>query len=386
MDTPHDFPQASMLGGPFHRLGRRLGLVRGASNTVLIGLALGWSLWLVTLALALVSGVAERMFVLPLIGAHARLLVVIPLLFVAETWLDPQVGAFVRSLVEAGVVRARDQPLLATHLRRLARWRDSWVPDVLCLAGAILMGAGGGRMLRFATTAVYDPALAVIWDTPSTSWYYLVGMTIFRFLVFRWLWRLGLWWLLLRRISRMNLNLVPTHPDAAGGLGDLEVVQAALLPLVLALSVIGSASYAESMSRGSMPFDSVYPALATLVIVDLTVIVGPLLNFAPKLWAARKRGYVEYMELASRYVNAFHEKWVSNTPPAEPLLGTPDLQSLADLSTGVGLVRDMRLIPASPRLLMWLAAAAMLPLLPLWLFQYPLAELIQTFLARLFGL
>jgi hypothetical protein len=41
------------LGGPLHQLGRRIGLVRRETNTILLGVALGWGLWLLIVAVAL---------------------------------------------------------------------------------------------------------------------------------------------------------------------------------------------------------------------------------------------------------------------------------------------------------------------------------------------
>jgi hypothetical protein len=67
-------------------------------------------------------------------------------------------------------------------------------------------------------------------------------------------------------------------------------------------------------------------------------------------------------------------------------LGTADIQSLADLSNSVSIVRDMRLVPVSPSLLMYVAAAALLPLLPLVLFKYPIADLLAKFFGGLSGL
>jgi hypothetical protein len=86
-------------------------------------------------------------------------------------------------------------------------------------------------------------------------------------------------------------------------------------------------------------------------------------------------------------VNEFERKWLGADPaPGEPLLGTADIQSLADLSNSVSIVRDMRLVPVSPSMLMYLAVAALLPLLPLVLFKYPLADLLAKFFGRLAGL
>jgi hypothetical protein len=61
----------SLMGGPLHQLGRRLGLVRHETNTILLGLALGWGLWLLFVALALVQGLEDRLFTMSLAGAHA---------------------------------------------------------------------------------------------------------------------------------------------------------------------------------------------------------------------------------------------------------------------------------------------------------------------------
>jgi hypothetical protein len=98
-------------------------------------------------------------------------------------------------------------------------------------------------------------------------------------------------------------------------------------------------------------------------------------------------GLTDYSALAERYVNEFDRKWLGADPaPGEPLLGTADIQSLADLSNSVGIVRDMRLVPVSPSLLMYLAVAALLPLLPLVLFKYPVADLLARFFGRLSGL
>jgi hypothetical protein len=85
-------------------------------------------------------------------------------------------------------------------------------------------------------------------------------------------------------------------------------------------------------------------------------------------------------------VDEFDRKWLRADPPGEPLLGTSDIQSLADLSNSVSIVRDMRLVPVSPRMLMHLGVAALLPLLPLVLFKYPIGDLLAKFVERLSGL
>ena len=117
-----------------HRLGKRLGLVRGHSNTLALGLVLGPGAWLVMMLLALAGGLGAQLFSVSVIGEHVRLLVAIPFFFVCETILDPRVTALVTTLVRSRVIpeesaagaarRARKKR--PTHQRHGCRRPCSW--------------------------------------------------------------------------------------------------------------------------------------------------------------------------------------------------------------------------------------------------------------------
>jgi hypothetical protein len=92
------------------------------------------------------------------------------------------------------------------------------------------------------------------------------------------------------------------------------------------------------------------------------------------------------MMLAERYSARFERKWIHGAEPDEELLGTGDIQSLADLTTAIEVVRGVRIVPISPGVMMNLAIVALIPMLPLLLFKYPMAELIGQMLGRLTGL
>jgi hypothetical protein len=209
---------------------------------------------------------------------------------------------------------------------------------------------------------------------------------VFRFSVFRWVWRLGLWWWLLARIARLRLRLHAGHPDRAGGLGGVDLVQSRLVPLVVALSVVEAASYAEELTRQTVFVRDLYPSVAVLLLVDLAFMVGPVLVFTPRLWACRVSGLERYRALAARYVDAFERKWTTAARHEEPLLGTPDVQSFADIGGAFDTARSMRIVPVGMRFMLQIGVAALLPLAPLLLFQYPLAEIVQSLLMRVAGL
>ena len=114
-------------------------------------------------------------------------------------------------------------------------------------------------------------------------------------------------------------------------------------------------------------------------------ILGPLLMFTPQMARAKRKGLADYGVLAQRYIESFEQKWVLRDPArSEELLGTADIQSLADLGNSYALVRDMRSVPFGLEDITRLAAATAAPLLPLLLTIFSLEELILRIIKTVF--
>jgi hypothetical protein len=386
VETSREAVEFSLLGGPLHRMARRLGLVRGRTNTIALGIAIGLLCWIVLVSLSLIEGLADRVFSLSAIAAHARLLLAIPLYFLAETWLDPKIAGFLRAVVDRGVVPAPAVSRFQSQLAGVVRWNNSWLPETLCLALAVLLPSLEPPLSLTTAIGGYGSAGAAGGMSLTAGWYGIVCLTVFRFLSLRWLCRLIFWWYVLWRLAGTNLHLVPTHPDHAGGLGYLEVVHSQFVPLILALSVVQAAGFAQEIAGARMTIASIYPGFAANLVVCALLFLAPPHVFALRLKACRERGLSEYMGLAARYVNEFEQKWLFAGSVNERLLGTADLQSLADLTNSITVVRNMRLAPVSRRLLTISAAAAAIPMLPLPLLTSPVKILIERLFRTLFGL
>jgi hypothetical protein len=108
--------------------------VRG-TNTVAVGLVLGVGLWLVIVVLAFVQGVTDRLFDLSVVAAHARLLLVIPLFFMCESWIGPRMTAFIATIARTGVVPPAAKPALDAEVARTHRRVNAWWPEAVCLLG-----------------------------------------------------------------------------------------------------------------------------------------------------------------------------------------------------------------------------------------------------------
>ena len=114
------------------------------------------------------------------------------------------------------------------------------------------------------------------------------------------------------------------------------------------------------------------------------MLLGPLLMFTPQMARTKRSGLAEYGLLAQRYVESFQQKWVHDPALSEELLGTADIQSLADLDSSYTIVREMRPVPFGLQDIARLAAATAAPLTPLLLTIFSPEELIMRIIKVVF--
>ncbi len=116
-------------------------------------------------------------------------------------------------------------------------------------------------------------------------------------------------------------------------------------------------------------------SITPILLTALTVV--PLAFFSVKLINVRLVGSLDFGNLATKYVNRFGEKWLVDFRTDERLLGTSDIQSLADLANSYQVVTSVRFLPVSLPVLLAHAVLLAVPFLPLALTKVPLDELIR---------
>jgi hypothetical protein len=91
----------------------------------------------------------------------------------------------------------------------------------------------------------------------------------------------------------------------------------------------------------------------------------------------RREGLFAYGALASEYVIAFQKKWIERRRPSdEPLVGSSDIQSLADLANSFEVVQHIQPFPFGRPAIIAVAVCVALPILPLSLTMFSLPELV----------
>lgn len=391
LQEPVDF--SLVLGGPLFQLFRRCHLsgdgLELLRRRVLIIPLFAWLPLLVLSALEghLLGGSIAVPFLLDA-EVHVRFLVALPLLIVAEIVVHQRMRSVVRQFLERKLIPMEARPRFEAAVTSALRVRNSVVAEVLLVAFVYIV-------MVFVVWRHYIALSAPTWYAVPTSaglqfsvsglWYSYVSVPLYQFMMFRWYFRISVWARFLWQVSRIELQLVPTHPDRVGGLGFLANTAYAFVPLVVAHGAMLAGLLANRIfyAGGSVP--DFKAEIAVLLVFMVGLVFGPLLAFTAQLAQVKRTGIREYGTFAQRYVREFDAKWLRGGAPAdEPLVGSGDIQSLADLANSYEVVKGMKLAPVTKEAFVRVVVAMLVPLMPLALTMMSLEELIKKLMGIVF--
>lgn len=376
-----------MEGGPLYRIEKYVGLIKAnAPLTARRAIIFGFVTWAPLLILCLLQGTAYGDKVpLPFLkdfSAYTRFLLAVPLLLIAENFLGPKIAEAAEHFVTSGVVVEKDFVRFDEAVGRGLKSRDSIRAEIIILILAYVISI---LAFRFASVHVStwfatrtNGELSITW---SGFWLILFCVPVYQFLLLRWFWRLILWFQFLGKVAQLDIELFPTHPDEAGGIGFIGEVQRFFGVLPFALSAGTAGLIARDIVYDKLPLTYFAPAIAVYIVIALLVIVGPLCVFTSKLLSTKRRAIYDYGALATEYTRAFDKKWIRReNPGGESLLGSGDIQSLADLGNSYSFITRTNPLPVKLRSLVNLVLMTLLPLTPLLLTIMPLKDLLKLLL------
>jgi hypothetical protein len=389
-DESPDF--SLVLGGPVFQLFRRARLSGNALELLhrrIVAIVL--VAWLPLLLLSMLGGHflagTVRLPFLHDIEAQVRLLAALPVLIVAELIVHSRIHRVVKAFLARRIVLQQDAPRFLAALDSATRLRNSVPVEVGLLVAILTVGQWWWRsQIALGTSTWYAiPEGGRLHLTGAGYWYAFVSIPIFQFILLRWYLRLFIWFRFLWQVSRLNLHLIPTHPDRAGGLAFLGKSSYAFSPILFAQGALLSGVIASRVLYGGESLLSFKMEAVGFIGLFLVLILAPLTMFTPQMARAKRKGLAEYGLLANRYVDGFEQKWVvGNAAEGDELLGTGDIQSLADLGNSYAAVKEMRVVPFGLEDIGRLAAATAVPLLPLGLTVFSLEELVMRIVKILF--
>ena len=378
-------------GGPLYRLQVLLGQAHEDRARV-IHRAVGAILltWAPLLILSLLQGAAYGTKVrIPLLRDYAvnvRFLVALPIFILAESNIDRGWRTLVGQFLKSGLVQAPELPAFEDVLRRITRLRDSVLPEALMLLAAYVPYFFVSPEALISHTSNWNSfasgSTQVV--TLAGRWLSIVSFPTFRFLLYRWAWRMCLWALFLYRVSRINLRVVATHADHAAGLGFLSAGQRRFSSIVFAGGAVVSAGVTNAIVYEGATLAGMRAILIAYGVLATLLLVAPLLAVTPLLLKTKRSAILQYGALVTSHNQDFAAKWIEGSVPHdESILGNPDASSLIDLGSSLEVVQQMKPIPVAKSTLTSLAVAAALPMVPMLLVVTPADQLLRAVMKML---
>jgi hypothetical protein len=387
----HD-ADAIVRGGPAYRVAERLGLTRPdpQRRALKVGLLVLLT-WVPLVVLAGLEGHAlgpsPRVSLLRDPVVYSRFLFVVPLLELAGVAVATGLAAQVSYFLASGLVPGRELPRFEAARAEVVQLRGSVLVEVVILllalvlayATQVVVGVGAGE------TSWKRSGGAI---TAAGWWYIVVSLPVLFFFLLQWAWVLALWGWFLARVARLDLALTPTHADRAAGLGFLAWGLSSFAGVLMAVSAVMSGGFAaEIMHRGGS-LNSLKYHVVVFVVIALAVLHAPLLAFVGRLSTCRWQALFEYGSLCLRHDRAFSAKWVT-APHGDadadakrgPLLGCPDVSTMADIAAAYDRVQRMQVIPFDRSTLLTLVVAALIPMVPLLGTAIPMQDILSKLAA-----
>ena len=371
-------------GGPFYHLQQRLGLLHeralnaGRRAALLVGVAWGVPLVLSAFSGHAVGDAATRPFLLDL-GAWARFFIAIGIFVLMERLVEERLRAHLRQFVRAPLIAPDAQPAAAEAVMRALRRRDLRIAELVCVVAAYAINLVGVDMFLHSAAASWIVAVGPTGArlTLAGWWCALVSSPLFWFLLLRWLWRHGVWGLLLRDLARLDLRLVATHPDGAGGLGFIGQYPNAFAAFVFALSCVLGAAIAQHLLRGGLSAATYGQLMCAWLVVVVILFGAPLLAFSGPLRRLKEATLLVAGAVATRHERAAERELLGRNTSAGSDGEAAASSDIPDPAKFYATTTKLSTFLISRSAIVPVAAAALLPLVAAGATQLPVRELLK---------
>lgn len=383
--VPTQFEPSIIRGGPFYRIQQLTRLIRpdqwNLCRRVAVAVILGW---LPLVLLTIFFNPHGLGSLLRDYRVASRILIAVPILLLGQPFMDSRFRLAVRHVSAAGLLNASDVARMRDAVDRLVRLRDAALPELAILLLLIARTATAEKRQVDATPWLAHGTGDATLLTPAGWYAVVVSAPLFEFLLGLGVWKWLLWTFFAYKLSRLNLKLIPTHPDGHGGLGFLGLTPAAFTPVIFAATcAIGSTWRHEILAGRANLTTFKIPGIILLIIFALFAL-GPLAFFVPRLAALRRQGILEYGILGQMHSADFHNKWILSRAGHEAeFLTAPESSTLYTFGQTYQTIKGLKPLPTDPGALWALTISVALPMLPVILAVIPLKIVLETLLKAL---
>jgi hypothetical protein len=293
--------------------------------------------------------------------------------------VEERLRIHLRQFVRAPLLAPGATPAAAAAVVRALGRRDARLAELACVVAAYAISLAGVQHLLAADASSWlvtvGPEGARL--TPAGWWCALVSGPLFWFLLLRWLWRHAVWGLLLRDLARLELRLVATHPDGAGGIAFIGQYPNAFTAYVFALSCVLGAAIAHTLLQGGLSAATYGQLMAAWLVIVIILFGAPLLAFTKPLRQLKEATLLAASAGATRRERALERELLGRNMAAASDADATAAGEIPDPSKLYAAAKKLSTYLISRAAIVPVGAAALLPLVAAGAAQLPVRELLK---------
>jgi hypothetical protein len=324
------------------------------------------------------------------ISMQVRLLIAIPMLVIIKKTIDEKV-IMVLKYIATTLIHEEDRITVYKPLVKKTNklMQSKWIEILFLLviivltfsstSGGILSGNHSGTESWITRIKEGKEVLSF-----AGIWADYISIPCFQFLLISWLWRYLIWVFFLFRISQLNLKLLPTHPDQAGGLGIILLAQNSFALFFVAISFTISGEFSEQLLKFPNSFLDIRNQSVGFIVLCLIMILIPMAFFVWKLINLKHEGLIKLSSAGATLSQKFEENYIEGIADQKVVPSINENPSTVyDYSSLFVTLENLRYIPLSIKDVIGIFVLVLLPYLPILIIHYSILELIDTLISIL---
>ena len=209
-------------------------------------------------------------------------------------------------------------------------------------------------------------------------WHVLVSLPLVTALFGAWVWRV-VFWARLSRVARLDLKLVPVHPDRAAGLQFVGYSVRAFSVVALLMGCVAVGAICNDVLEYGAPRFADWLVASIALIAAFVMFAAPPFIFGGTLLRGWRRGTFEYGALAGRVGRRFEQKWFAGGVEVDDAaLEASDFSATTDLYQVVSNAYQVRFAPVDVTSLLMLFGAVLMPLVPVIFLTIPFDNVVAA--------
>jgi hypothetical protein len=330
-------------------------------------------IWVTPFILAVIQGFAinidpKKSFLYDF-AAYSQFFVAIPFFIIAEGYIENEIKYGIQHFLTSSIIPNGSLSKVKNKLKVATKNQALVIPAILLyILGHIftwfwLWGEITNQKETWHATVVCSNCIEKL--TYAGLWVGLISVPIMVYWHLRWIWKIGVWYWVLWKISRAKLQIHASHPDQFGGLGFLAHLQSRFGIILFTDSFVIAGTISYKLIIEGPPFDkiNILEAIILYTVIAPLLFLLPLFFFNHQLSRKKREDLLKYSAVANYRAMQVDKDLIETIGNSNRIPIKESMDELSSLKTFYENANKMRTLPLDFQNLRRLFVSALSPML-----------------------